>query len=38
MQQCWITFETATHCGELELHFLNKPRTEECTWFICENS
>ena len=37
-QQCWISSENAAHCGELELHFFDKWLTEDCTWFICENS
>ena len=38
MQKCWISFETAAHCGEPELQFLNKWLTEERMWLICLNS
>ena len=37
-QQFWISFETARHCAKIELHFLNKRLTEECTWFVCGSS
>ena len=38
VQQCWIIFETAAHCRELELNFFNMQLTEEGTWFLCGNS
>ena len=38
MQQCWISFEPAAHCGELDIHFFTKWLTEECVQFTCGNS
>ena len=37
-QQCLISFETAAHCREFELHFFNKCLEGECACFVCGNS